>query len=429
MLKRIDPTQARIGMFIHKLEGSWFSHPFWKSRFLLTDAVRLEQLHNSDLTGIVIDTEKGRDVDGTLPATPAPTIKSRWRRAPEPDVVQPTGLPGGGGAMAALKARLGLLTPSTIQQEFHRAEQVAEHGARVVSRVFLDMRLRKTVQPELVQPVIEDIFASVQRNPHAFDGLMRCKRDIEYLYRHALATSALMVALGCALKLHPVQVHQAGTVGLLLDTGLGMLPVNLADYGGDPHLIPANIQREHVQYSHDFILGSNFAPEVARAVYEHHERMDGTGYPQGLKGADLSLLGRMAAVCDSFDDLVNDLDGSTGLDPASALEEMKADHGAYDADILAALEQALGIYPVGSVVALRTGRLAMVVDQNVHEPASPRVRTFYSLHLRRQIAPEVIDLAHCFGADSIDRHVDVEALDVPDLGKMRLRMLATSCAS
>ena len=82
MLKRIAPSQAQIGMFIHKLEGSWFSHPFWKSRFLLTDPGQLARLRHSEVDGVIIDTDKGRDIDGTLsPAAAEACPRKRARPA------------------------------------------------------------------------------------------------------------------------------------------------------------------------------------------------------------------------------------------------------------------------------------------------------------------------------------------------------------
>ena len=289
-------------------------------------------------------------------------------------------------------------THAVAAKEFGRAAQVADRGVKVVSKVFFAMRLGNAVEPEVVTPVIEDIFASVQRNAHAFNGLMRCKRDSEYIFRHALATSALMITLGRQLGLTPEEQHRAGRAGLLLDSGISLLPVDVSEYGGDPRRIPEAVWRDHVWLGHDFILGSKFGDDVARAALEHHERMDGAGYPAGTKGAEISLLGRMAAICDTYDFLANDIAGGEGMDPATVLQTMLADTGAYDPEILSAFVAAMGLYPVGSVVELASGKLAMVVDQG-EGGSAPRLRVFYSARLRQQVMQE--DVAPGEGGDRI----------------------------
>jgi len=419
MLKRIAPSQAQIGMFIHKLEGSWFSHPFWKSRFLLTDPGQLARLRHSEVDGVIIDTEKGRDIDGSL--SPVAAEQSTPRKRARPAWQSTTPAPNTPAAQS--------FAPRSLAREFGRAAQVAERGIKVVSRAFFEMRLGKAVKHEDVSPVIEDIFASVQRNAHAFNGLMQCKRDAEFVYRHALATSALMISLGRQLKLPPDDIHEAGLAGLMLDCGISLLPVDLADYGGDPRGIPPVLWREHVRYGHDFILGGDFGEDIARACLEHHERIDGAGYPSATPGDRLSDLGRMAAICNAYDELVNDVSGHGGLDPAAAMAQMLADTGAYDPAMLKAFVCAVGVYPVGSIVLLQSGRFAMVVDQNAEDPALPTVRCFHSKTVGRAVAQETIDLAHCFGKDTIAALADPEDLPAQELHHIRAKLLAAACAA
>jgi len=418
MLKRIAPSQAQIGMFIHKLEGSWFSHPFWKSRFLLTDPGQLAKLRHSEVDGVIIDTDKGRDIDGTLsPAAAEACPRKRARPAWQSTTPAPN--------TPAAKS----MAPRSLAREFGRAAQVADRGVKVVSRVFFQLRLGKAIKHEDVSPVIEDIFASLQRNAHAFNGLMQCKRDAEYVYRHALATSALMIALGRQLKLSSDDLHEAGLAGLLVDSGAALLPVDLADYGGNPHAIPFAVYRDHVRYGHDFILGSDFGEEIARACLEHHERIDGAGYPHATPGDQLSDLGRMAAICDAYDEMVNDVDGRGGMDPAAAMAQMLADTGAYDPAMLKAFVCAVGVYPVGSIVLLQSGRFAMVVDQNAEDPALPTVRCFHSKITGKPVTQETIDLAHCFGKDTIAALADPEDLPAQELHHIRAKLLAAACAA
>ncbi|MFM5931596.1 MAG: DUF3391 domain-containing protein, partial [Novosphingobium sp.] len=172
MLKRIAISQVELGMFLHKLEGSWFKHPFWKSRFLLDDPSMLAELQHSALDTVVIDTEKGLD----LRALPRRVTQDNHSNTPPPSVFRTVRR-----AHAPVRAEkpapidLRSTAPQPMAREFGLAKKVAGESRKVVSRMFLQARLGKTIKAAQVEPVIEDIFASVQRNPHAFNGLMRCK--------------------------------------------------------------------------------------------------------------------------------------------------------------------------------------------------------------------------------------------------------------
>jgi len=393
MLKRIDISDLELGMFVHKLEGSWFKHPFWKSQFLLTDERTLDSLLTSAVPAVVIDTARGLDV------RPAPSrgqsaahsggvtemVRGRTRRAPiAPRVVSQASDPDSTNTQ-----------PQTLSREFGTARQIAERSRKMISRVFLEARLGKSINASALAPVVDDIFASVQRNPHAFNGLMRCKRDYEFVYRHSLAVSALMISLARQMKLTADGTRQAGMAGLLIDLGVSHLPADLASLGGDFRRIDDEVFSEHARLGHDLLTASGLDECVARAAFEHHERMDGSGYPRGLKGEQIGRLGRMAAICDTYDWLVNDTLVGAGLDPAAAIAQLRSLVTFFDPKILRAFVDALGIHPVGSLVELSCGRLAMVMQQEPATPTRPRVRTFWHVAERRIAPIEEIVLAEC----------------------------------
>jgi HD-GYP domain-containing protein (c-di-GMP phosphodiesterase class II) len=403
MLKRIDPSDVMLGMYIHKLEGNWFSHPFWSARFLLTDPIKLEQLHASSVPGVIIDTDRGIDPDDWTDSDPysgprpvaTPRSKVRSRRLPDPPAT-----PVGHGAKSA-PAQIMSAPPADVTRGFGKASAAAERGLKVVAHVFLEMRLGKAITPATVTPVIDAIIASVQSSPFAFNGLMRFRRETEAVYRHALATSALMIALARSMRMAPADVHDAGAAGLLLDVGVSRLPRDEMNPWDDPRQLPVEVWQSHVQLSHDFIIKSRLPESVARACLEHHERIDGHGWPRATPGSALSKLGRMAAICDAYDVLATGGEGRPALDPAEALAEMKRDRGAFDPDLLATFETTIGIWPTGSVVEMRSGRLALVIDQNRDAPDRPTIAAFYDPAARQRIDDVFINLQSCYGADAI----------------------------
>lgn len=378
MLKRIDPGQIRLGMFIHRFEGNWFNHPFWWARFQVTDLRQVERVRESVLTGVVIDTDRGIDLDDPAPAAAQPAAPLRKVRLAEP-------------APRAVPARGLGAPPAEVVRGFGRARSVADRGLKVVAGVFLEMRLGKAVALEDVSPVINAVVGSMQSNPSALTGLLQFQRDHGQIYAHALATSALMIGLGRTIGLDRFDLHTAGLAGLLLDSGIALLPADAPD----------PMAAEHVALGHRFITDSGLSEAVARTCLEHHERHDGSGWPAGTAGTALSQLGRMAAICDAFDLLTNPIDGSAGIDPAAALNRMQGDCGAFDPVLLAAFVTTMGIWPTGSLVELRTGRLAVVVDQHRDHRDRPLVAVFFDPVSGNAIEPQWIDLATCYGADAI----------------------------
>lgn len=392
MLKRIDPAQVALGMFIHQFEGSWFNHPFWRARFLLTDPKQVEKVHESALDAVIIDTERGIDVAGTPAPAPAPApVAARITRRPEPLPVAPRAMP----------SRVLGAPPAEVTRGFGRARSVADRGLKVVAGVFLEMRLGKTVALEDVSPVINAVIGSMQSNPNALTGLMQFQRDHGEVYAHALATSALMVGLGRTIGLDRFDLHTAGLAGLLLDSGIALLPAAETQIAVPP---------EHVALGHAFIEESGLSAAVARACLEHHERHDGSGWPNGTAGKALSQLGRMAAICDAYDLMTNPIDRSPGIDPAAALRQMQDDHGAFDPDLLTAFVTTMGIWPTGSIVELRTGRLAVVIDQHPDHRDRPTVAVFFDPVGASAIEPQWIDLANCYGADAIAAPARIDEL-------------------
>lgn len=423
MLKRIDTSDLELGMFVHKLEGSWFKHPFWRSKFVLDDPQTLEDLLTSDVPAVIIDTERGLDLrpHSASGDNGGGAIRARGAVSEAP-VRRPLRAPR---AMPA-REEMSLMSTAPLSQarEFGHANKVVDRSRKVISKVFLEARLGKTIRAETVEPVVEEIFASVQRNPHAFNGLMRCKRELEYVYRHALAVSALMVSLGRQLKLSAEEQRLAGMAGLMLDIGVSHLPVDLESVGGDFRRIDERIFREHAQLGHDQLRASGIPEAVAQACLEHHERIDGSGYPLGLRGDRISLFGRMAAICDTYDWLVNDALDESGLDPAKALEQLTLLQGAFDPELVTRFIDAMGVYPIGSVVELASGRLAMVVAQDDADPGRPQVKTFYSLAERRLLPPTDIALARCYGEDKIIAAAQAETYAAVDFPSIREKLFA-----
>lgn len=419
MLKRIELHELRLGMYIEKLDGSWFKHPFWRTRFVLDDENRFEILKSSAVDGVFIDISKGLDVEP--PEVPVRTRNPVFGRATHHDLpARPIA-----SAEASAKPAAPFFRPfrspdqTAMRSEFGNARHIAGRAEKAVSRIFLESRLGKTIDPQSVEPVVEEIFGSLQRNPHAFNGLMRCKTGVPNVYRHAIAVSALMISLAMRMKLVPPEIRIAGVAGLLMDIGLAHVQAENADAAA-PMPVPAIPDRQHTVMAHELLSACEGIPEeVLRVCLYHHERLDGSGYPLGLVGTTIDRYSRMAAICDTFDTLISLDDSGSSLDPARALQTLADESTRFDPDILNAFIDSVGNYPIGSIVELRSGRLAMVVFGDPEGADLPTVRTFYSLSEKRMLRGENIDLRNSCGQDKLVGTHPVQGLDLPDLPSLR----------
>ncbi|MBN8829653.1 MAG: HD-GYP domain-containing protein [Sphingomonadales bacterium] len=438
MLKRIDVADVQLGMYIHKLEGSWLKHPFWRTKFLLTDAQILADLRASDVEGVLIDVEKGDDITGSHSGD-----NGSGPRAP---------MPGGGersrGASIVDRARMERLhvqpprpapsnvipfnprstEPLSTAREVGHAKAMVARASKILSGVFEQARLGKAISKGQVEPIIEDLFCSIQRNPHAFNGLMRIRRENSSLYAHGLAVSALMIALGRQMELGDERVKEAGLAGLLMDVGMGHLPIDVSTILDDLSDIQRAIVETHTTLGYEFLtMGGELSEEVRQVCLEHHERYDGSGYPRQLVGEEIGLFGRMAAICDVYDSYTSDRPHRPRIDPNAALGLMRAQEGEFDDDILDQFIESVGVYPIGSVVRLTTGRLALVVDQNIGDYTRPRVWSFYDIASRRVIKPEDLDLSRCRGIVEIVCSDDASEYGIENFPAIREMVFNSAC--
>jgi HD-GYP domain-containing protein (c-di-GMP phosphodiesterase class II) len=403
MLKVVSTKQVRLGMFIQELKGAWIDHPFWQKAFKLEEPSDLNKLQASIIKEVVIDTSKGLDIaelDAVVDSPLLPAVEILPEIKSGPNSIQKS-------------ARI------SAAEEQERAKRVINASKQAVASMFHDARMGKAVSAEAALQLVDDIAASVERNGGALISLVRLKNKDDYTYMHSVAVCALMVALAKELDLSDAEIKQAGLAGLLHDIGKAGIPMEVLNKPGALTDEEFTLVKLHPERGHKLLLEANITDAVVLDVcLHHHEKVNGLGYPHQLKSDEMSLFAKMGAVCDVYDAITSNRPYKEGWEPGVSLQRMAqwADH--FDDRVFKGFVKSVGIYPIGSMVKLKSGRLAVVIDQSHKSLLTPVLKVFFSIKSKSRIPIEVLDLSAPSARDSIIGHDDPALWGINDVSKI-----------
>ncbi len=266
-------------------------------------------------------------------------------------------------------------------------------------------------------PIVEEISTSVMRNPGALISLARLKDKDNYTYMHSVAVCALMISLARQLGLNNDQTRHAGLAGMLHDIGKTMIPMEIINKPGKLTASEFQSIKNHPAEGHKILLESSGIDDIALHVcLHHHEKVDGSGYPDKLTNERINLYAKMSAVCDVYDAITSIRAYKNGWEPAQAIRKMAEwSHSHFDQRIFEAFVRSIGIYPTGSMVRLASDRLGVVIGQTDQSLLTPMVKVFFSIKSDMRIPPEVLDLSKPSCKDKIVSHEDPEKWKISDL--------------
>lgn len=251
-----------------------------------------------------------------------------------------------------------------------------------------------------------NLVGSIDRNPNALLCLTKIREKDDYLLEHSLNVAILLANFAQYIGLEEEIVQELALSGFLHDIGKIKIPDKILHKPGRLTDQEMNIMRDHVVYGIEALEEMEIPERMIRTVGEHHERLDGYGYPEGARGEEISYYGRMISIVDVYDALTADRCYKAGMPSQKALQILLKDTPhKYDRELVQKFIKCIGIYPVGSLVKLSDNTIAMVVKHNEEAPLKPLVKVFYSLKGNHYLAPEDINLAKTHMKISVDKAV------------------------
>jgi HD-GYP domain-containing protein (c-di-GMP phosphodiesterase class II) len=380
VIRTIAIDQLQPGMYIVDLHRPWLAHSFWRGRFRVGDAAQIVRLVEEGVTEVSIDTGKGLDLPPVEPpiATDDEIARHFINR------------------LARLKAK-----PATVSlgEERRRAARLITEAGAVVGDLMLAVRDGRDVDAARLEPMVGKLLESVRRNRDALAPLARLKRSDAYASEHAVATTALIAALGYQQELSEPELEKLALGTLVKDIGEAAIDTRLTAKPGMLSQSEYALVQSHVEEGLAVLQATARLPETTVAVVlEHHERYNGCGYPCRMAGADISAVGRMAAIADTYDALTSDRPYRPAISPSQALRLLYEQGGShFDPELVAAFVRTVGIYPIGTLVMLESGHLAVVEEIHHDNLLCPVVRVIYHGARRLYVAPVRIDLARSVG--------------------------------
>jgi HD-GYP domain-containing protein (c-di-GMP phosphodiesterase class II) len=355
MRKRISIDQLKIGMKVERLDRSWLATPFLRHRFIITSSEQIDQLQASGVRQLDVDADDAcQDSGSFVPAVPTEAEISH----PIPLTLEPK--------------------PATIpfSEELPVARQVYKAALLIIHQAMEDVRMGRALNMETVSEVVGSMADSILRSPDALTSLTRLKQFDEYTFFHSVNTSALALSVWRHLGYARAPLLQLGTGMLLHDIGKTKIPVELLNKPGRYKADEFEIMKQHVLRGAEVLSNTTGLTDMfLKPTLEHHERVDGTGYPHRQSRTDLSQFGLIAAIVDIYDAVTSDRCYHKGKTPHDTLQLLYqlGTQGHVDGTLVQQFVQVVGVYPVGSCVSLNTGEVAIVKQFNHHSPIRPIV--------------------------------------------------------
>lgn len=355
--QKVSVDNLDVGMYVSKLDRPWLETPFQLQGFLIRGDDEIAELRKY-CEHVYIDLEQSSTLQGRSKSASSPGPRSS-RGAP-PGVPPPS---------VEYRDRV------SVEKEMEFAQNARASVSETVSNLMDAMREGKKPNIAQLRDSVTEMEGSILRNPDAFMLLRSLKERDDYTYSHCIDSSVLAIAFGRHLGLPKDQISDLSLGTLLADIGKTRVSPELLK--SSRRLTGAELEQVKMHVTHSVnIMGElpGINPRVISVAATHHERFDGSGYPQGLGGSGIPILGSMAGLADWFDALTSDRPYANAESLQSVVQQLyERRDSSFPGELVERFIQMLGAYPVGALVELSNGEVGIVIGQNRHRRLRPKV--------------------------------------------------------
>jgi HD-GYP domain-containing protein (c-di-GMP phosphodiesterase class II) len=366
MDRKVSTAYLKLGMYVSKLDRPWGQTPFLIQGFFIEEESDISKLVEY-CDYVYIDIEMGEKADLYLDTAPPLSnpkfhVKQRLAVNKQLETILNTG-----------KKSVKYIDQKTTIQELPDARAAIEKASASITRI-MEHDIRKgQLDVANVKEAVEPVLNSVIRNSDAFMWLSKMQDHDSYSYDHSVQNCALGIAFGRHLGLNRKDLTTLATGLLLMDIGKIKLPKALLAKTTPPTQEEVAIIRKHVAFSVDLLRQAKGMNEhIINIALTHHERYDGSGYPNGLVGTQTPAFGRMAAIIDCYDSMISSAPYKQAIPEHKALQNIyNLSDKLFQKDLVQQFIQCMGVYPTGSLVELTSGAVGAVLSQNTEQKMKP----------------------------------------------------------
>lgn len=339
MKKKIHIDQLRPGMYVATTNLSWLKLPFFRRK--IPNQSTIDRLRSSGVQEVIIDLNKGDDLG----------------HGAESHKVDPFD------------------HPDLIVENVNRSVQVHDQMLHQTKDMMEQVRAGKEIDARQADAQVSMMIDQLIEDPQSMLCVSVLKNSDEYTYDHCVNTAILALFVGKSLNLPERELMVLGKGMLLHDIGKCMIPHSVLTKPGRLTAEEANVVKSHVAKGAAYLRKTkHIEPSVLAMVTQHHERLDGSGYPDGLKGDQIEPYARLAGLIDVYDAMIHENHYKDSDDPTAVLKELSESVGSkFDPTAFKGLSDSIGIYPPGTILMLDTGEIALAFQPNARNPYRPRV--------------------------------------------------------
>lgn len=375
---KVDVEQVRLGMYIAALDRPWLESPFLFQGFIVESEDDLETLRKH-CNYVFIDDVKSRDSEEVRRLIEELGVSVDVTSKRDRQVVE--------------RAEQG--TAASFRDNIKHAVQSFRKSTDGVIRFFDDMRLGKSIETEDAKAVVSELVTTISSNVNTALWLTNLRAQHAETASHCLNTSILALAFARHLGYSHDQLQEVGMGALLHDLGIARVPDHILNKPGNLNEEEFEVVKKHPRDGYHVLKLTRQLPATSLdIVLHHHERVNGSGYPDGLKDEELSEAVRIVAIADMYDSMTTERVYRKAMTPQDALTSMhKRAEVDFGKPLMEEFIKCVGIYPIGSLVVLNTGALGVVVSSNPDARLKPLILLVRDEHGKDVVPRKLVNLA------------------------------------